>query len=235
MARIYALRFGKKGPAIVFLHGWQQTGRSFAPLVPFLYSRYQLFLPDLPGFGQSPSLASSATSKDYAQAIYNWTRQQNLHSFYLVGHSFGGKVAAVLAANYPKSVKKLVLVASAGIPHPRWWYSFLRRIPPKTKQTFRRYLPDFLFSRDYRQAGHLRPIFRNIIHEDLRPVLPKVKASTLIIWGEDDRELPVDDAQIIHQLIPSSQLTILPHLGHFPFWQEPEKVVRLIDAFLHHD
>ena len=229
--RINWYRFGRRGKKLVFLHGWQQDGRSFLPLVPFLHRHFQLFFVDLPGFGASSSPPKNFNSQKYAQTILSWLKKQKLNKIVLVGHSFGGKVAAILAAQHPEKVKKLILIAPAGIPHPKWWYPLKDKIPKKVRRLFSPF-KKFLTSRDYQQAGPLLPIFKTVVKEDITPVFRKIKTPTLIIWGSEDKELPLSDGKLIHQLIPTSQLKVIKKADHFPFWRNPKRTAEIIQKFL---
>lgn len=226
--RINCLEFGEKGQSIVFLHGWQQDSRSFLPLVPFLSKKYRLFLLDLPGFGKSEMPPDNFSSFDYARIIVNWLKKRKLKQFILVGHSFGGKIAAIIAAENPKMVLRLILIASAGIPHTNAFFNLTKFIPKIVSEKIPFNFKKFFAGRDYQQAGVLLPIFKIVVKEDIRPVFTKINIPTLIIWGKSDQELPISDGRKIQSLIKKSKL-ILVKGDHFPFWENPEKIARLID------
>jgi len=230
--------FGKRGKLIVFLHGWQQSGQSFFPLVFFLYRRYRLYLLDLPGFGKSRLPKGTLNSFDYARITVLWIKKRRLKSIILVGHSFGGKIAAIIAAQHPDLVEKLVLIDSAGVYQPDpirrliYWFRFL---VPKTLQ--RLLLPifiNFFASYDYRQAGRLLPIFKNVVREDIRTIFGQINQPTLIIWGKEDKETPLRQGWEISRLIKKNQFFVLTG-GHFPFCSQPKKIAQLIDKFIQHE
>ncbi|MBU4209836.1 alpha/beta hydrolase [Patescibacteria group bacterium] len=221
----------KKNQSIVFLHGWQQNKNSFNQLIPFLYKKYNLYFLDLPGFGHSPKPPNSATSFDYANILYKWITEQKIKKPVLIGHSFGGKIASIITSTHPKKIHKLILIASSGITHPKFWYSLNQYIPTFIKK----FIKPLLFSQDYKQAKNLLPIFKNIVKEDIKPIFEKITNLTLIIWGKNDKELPTKDAQQIHQLIPQSKIKIIKNTNHFPFWQKPKKIALIIDRFIQHE
>jgi len=229
--KINFLQFGEKGKPIIFFHGWQQNSRSFSALVPFLYKNYRLFLLDLPGFGKSEFPPPNFSSFDYAQAIAKWIKEKRLKKAILVGHSFGGKIAAIVAVQEPNLISRLILIASASIPHPKKYYRLKKFIPSQLIKIIPFRLRSIFASRDYKQAGKLLPIFKNIVKEDLRPIFSKINIPTLIIWGENDKELSVKDGKEIHQLIKKSKLTITAG-DHFPFWKNPQKAAKLINQFI---
>jgi pimeloyl-ACP methyl ester carboxylesterase len=221
------LEFGEGKTPIVFIHGWQQDCHSFTPLVPFLFKQHRLFLIELPGFGKSNLPKTINSSADYARILEEWLLKKKLAPIILVGHSFGGKIAALIAYHNPKIIAKLILIASSGIPESKIWYHFKMLVPPWIK----RIIAPLLVSRDYKSAGNLQPLFKNIVKEDLRPIYPQIKSPTLIIWGKEDKELPLKFGKAIHQLIPKSRLEIVSG-NHFVFQQNPQEIADLIANFI---
>lgn len=85
--------------------------------------------------------------------------------------------------------------------------------------------------------GKARPLWSTLAHVDVwetdyAPRLNTVTAPTLIVWGRDDRFLPVTAGEELHRAIPGSRLTVLPNTGHLPMWERPDDVNRLISDFL---
>lgn len=224
------IEFGEKGKTIVFLHGWQQDKKSFIPLVPFLHQKYRLIFIDLPGFGRSPKPNDTFTSFDYAEIIKTWLGQKKLKDIILVGHSFGGKVAAIIASQDTNLVSKLILMTGSGFATPSK-FSF-RKFFPKPIISFLSPLYIKLFaSRDYREAGNLLPIFKNVVKDDLSETFRSLHLPTLILWGQEDKELPVIFGQRIKRHVKGSQLKLLPG-GHFFFQEYPQETAEAISQFI---
>jgi pimeloyl-ACP methyl ester carboxylesterase len=145
----------------------------------------------------------------------------------ILGHSFGGRVAIKLAAANPDALDRLVLVDSAGVPPPQTLRRRLKRAASRTANTIgrlgrtgqalRRRIVRRIASTDYLNAGPLRDTFLAIVREDLRPVMPRIKAPTLLIWGESDEDTTVADAHEMEKLIPGSKLLVLKNAGHFSY------------------
>ena len=231
MEKIFYLEFGWGKKPILFLHGWQADSRSFAPLVPFLFKNYHLYLLDLPGFGKSKPPSFSFSSFEYANKVVKWIKIKKLQRINLVGHSFGGKIASIIAAKYPRYISRLILIAPSGIPHPKFYYKLKNLLPSKIKEKIFLLFKPFLVSEDYKNAGKLLPIFKTVVKEDLRPIFSKIKIPTLIIWGRKDDQLPPEDGKIIKSLIKSSKLVIMDG-DHWPFLKNPKKTAQLIDKFI---
>lgn len=182
----------------------------------------------MPGFGKTPYKSDLKNSYDYAKFIALWLEKKRIKSPVLVGHSFGGKIAAIVAATNPNLIKGLVLISIPGIPHPKFYYSFL---PLLKKLPLVGFLKRFLVSRDYKEAGRLLPLFKKIVKEDLRGEFGEIKTPTLILWGDKDDEVPISDAYLIGNLIKNSSIKIIKNAGHFPFMEKPQKIASLIDEF----
>lgn len=86
-------------------------------------------------------------------------------------------------------------------------------------------------SRDYKEAGKLLPLLKNLVKEDLQKNFSEIKAPTLIIWGENDKELNKENGKTIKKLIKNSKLKIVEG-DHFPFLENPKKIARLIENFI---
>ena len=97
-----------------------------------------------------------------------------------------------------------------------------------------------IIERAYRlrkKYGKARPLWSTLTHvgvweTDYAPRLNAVTAPTLIVWGRDDRFLPVAAGETLHRTIPGSRLAVLPDTGHLPMWERPDEVNRLIMDFL---
>lgn len=232
--KIDFLEFGGGKETLIFLHGWQQDKKSFFPLVPYLFQNFHLYLLDLPGFGKSKPPAFISSSLNYAKIISQWLEEKNLTKVTLIGHSFGGKIASVIAAENPKIIRKLILIANSGIPHPKKWYPLFKIIPKPAKTAFSPLVKRLFASRDYKEAGSLLPIFKTIVKEDLTLVFSKIKVKTLIIWGKNDSESPLQDGIKINKLILNSRLVIV-NGGHFCFREDPKKISQIISDFIKSD
>jgi len=225
------LEFGEKGKTIVFLHGWQQDKKSLSSLAPYLYQEYRLFFLDLPGFGQSDRPKDNFTSFDYADAVKSWINQKKLKNINLAGHSFGGKIAAIISAQNPKLVSKLILMACSGVVSPPKQPP-LRKFIPKPLVKLGRPLYIKLFaSRDYKQAANLLPIFKSVVKEDLTEIFRQINIPTLILWGKEDEELPFSNGQKINNLIKGSFFSLVSG-SHFFFQQQPQETASLISKFI---
>lgn len=228
-----------RGKPVLFLHGWGGSSDSFFPLFNHLKDHFEIFAIDFPGFGRSSMPPSTWGVEEYAHLVYSFLEGLGIKRTHIVAHSFGGRVAILLSAKYPESVNKLVLVNSAGlIPKRGYKYYFkvylfkvLKRLylllGRDLEPLYRRY-----GSRDYREAGELRPIFKKVVNQDLSPFLPLIKAKTLLVWGDEDRETPLYFGEIMRKRIPDAELVVFKGAGHFSYMERMEEFKDILLDFL---
>jgi pimeloyl-ACP methyl ester carboxylesterase len=223
---------------VVLLHGWGANLDAVAPIQAALADDHRVVSFDLPGFGQSGPPPGAWSSSDYADLVKQALDRLHVRQASLIGHSFGGKISIGLATRWPGLVHRLVLVNSAGIRPNR---SPLQKARIATFKTARRLagqgvLRDWLVRRfgsaDYRKAGPLRPTLVRVVNEDLRSLLPRIAAPTLLIWGDQDRETPPSDAAIMERLIPDAGLVIFPGAGHYSYADDLPRFCRVVGNFL---
>ncbi|MBI4536350.1 MAG: alpha/beta hydrolase [candidate division NC10 bacterium] len=234
-----------EGAPVLLLHGWGVSNESFASLAPVLAERFQVLRVDLPGFGWSegpPVAWGSAEYRDHVAALLDGL---SIGRAAVLGHSFGGRIAIRLAAEQPARVARLVLVASAGLRAPRRWRYYVRVGTTKLLKGLcrvpgcggfcRRALERWagrVGSRDYRKAGAMRPTLVRLVNEDLAPLLPAVEVPTLILWGDQDREVGQAAMETLTARIRNARLVVFPGAGHFPFLDAPAEFLNALLPFL---
>ena len=88
-------------------------------------------------------------------------------------------------------------------------------------------------SEDYRNASPMmRNVLVKVVNEDLEPLLPTIKQSTLLIWGTNDTATPLSDAKIMEKLIPDAGIVEVKGAGHYSFLEQPQLVNAVLDSFL---
>lgn len=236
-----------EGPdTIVLMHGWGCTGSTLASVERTALScGYRVVSVDFPGFGASPEPPEVWGVELYTQGIEQLVATLGIDSPVLLGHSFGGRVGILYASRHPE-VKKLILVDAAGIK-PSRSFTYYRKV-----YTFKalKKLMYLAFGRegaekrlatrrakagsaDYAQASPMmRAILSKVVNEDLTSRLPLIKASTLLIWGENDTATPLKDAQKMERLIPDAGLVSFPGCGHYSFLDNPGQFAAVLKSFL---
>jgi len=226
---------------LLFLHGWRSAKEIWQPVMSKLsIVNCQLLALDLPGFGSSPAPKQPWTVGDYAEVVKGFIEKLELKNVILVGHSFGGRVGIKLAAKYPDLINKLVLVDSAGFAMPSPRKSVLATaakiakpfFKPKFMQGLRKKIYKTMGAEDYVATPELQKTFINIVSEDLTEDIKRIKTPTLIIWGADDEETPVEFGKKMNSLILNSKFLLLPKAGHFSFLDQTEGFVKSITEFV---
>ena len=234
------------GETLLILHGWGGSSNSWLKVIEKLEKDFKIVCPDLPGFGKSETPKSAWDLKDYANWLKKFTESLKLEKFFLLGHSFGGRIAIKFSIFWPEKVKKLILCNSAGIKEKQnlkekiiFFLALLgnaifspkifQRFKDKAKNLF--YL--FLRNSDYAKANEtMKEIMKKVLNEDLLPELSFLKVETLIVWGEKDNILPLNHALLFKEQISNSEIKILPKVFHSPHLENPEKLVKAISQFL---
>lgn len=233
-----------QGEPIILLHGWEKSGQVFTAIQKNL-PEYQTFAPDLPGFGQTPLPPFAWGVKDYARFVIALSQKLKLDRFSLIGHSFGGRIALEIAAFHPQLVDKLILT---GVPVLRkakpkrafFWLlaktaNLIFSLPPLflLKKPLRKLFYLVLNENDYQQTqGLKREIFKKTITHRQEKILEKIKAPTLILWGENDRFTSFENGRLLNQKISRSQLEIIPQASHKLPYQKPIEFSQKIIQFL---
>lgn len=218
---------------LVFIHGWNGSIDSWNQNINFFHENgFRCKAVELPGHGGVPEPPSNWGINDYAIKVLAQIQNEfGKQPCTLIGHSFGGRIALYLAANYPFIVRRLILSDSAGL-NPGQQYS--RRIIRWFSSMFasawmNRYPIQFFVgilkrigritigSKDYRNASPvMREVLKQVVDLDLKPYLSLIKQSCLIIWGEKDLTTPLSMAFLLSQGIQNSKLFIIPNCGHTP-------------------
>jgi pimeloyl-ACP methyl ester carboxylesterase len=217
---------GKTGPHLILLHGWGNSHFNLLPLGTLLSKSYQVHLIDLPGFGASSPPPSHFGYQDFAKTILAYCERTGITRAAVLGHSFGGKVAVGMSEICPAKIERLILIGSSGIPSQMSVKKLGLKLVAKGMKffdalfhqtTFQTYFAPRFGSKDWKEAGAMRPILVRSIQEDLSESFKKIQCPTLLIWGAQDLETPLWMGKKISQLISKSQLIVYPQAGHHPF------------------
>jgi len=236
-----------EGKPLVFLHGWGSSLQVFEKIQQYFEPDFHVFAIDLPGFGKSQEPNDVWGVYEYTAFIEEFFKLKNISNPILVGHSYGGRISIVYASRNP--VLKLVLLDSAGIkPHRPlsyyikvYTYKFVRAILPylvgrtKANEIIENYRKQ-AGSSDYKSASAtMRQVLVKSVNEDLKSVMPQIKAPTLLVWGENDTATPVSDARTMEKLIPNAGLVVLKNAGHFSFVEKAGEFLIILNNFLQPD
>ncbi len=233
---------------IVLLHGWGSSIKLFEGLIKHLSKNHKVYALDMPGFGGSVEPPSAWAVDDYVDFVIDFIKAMGIKKTHILGHSFGGRVIIKMAnrENIGFELDKIVLVDSAGIRPKRTAKQKRKTFIYKIGRTILSLPPvQFLYpeaienyrkshgSADYNAATPLmRQVLVKVVNEDLEYLLPGIKQSTLLIWGDLDTATPLADAKKMEELIPDAGLVVLKGGTHFSYLEQPVIVNRVLDSFL---
>ncbi|HEG3182468.1 TPA: alpha/beta hydrolase [Campylobacter coli] len=190
--------------SLLILHGWGANKELMKQAFSKNLNDFcQIYL-DLPGFGNS-SAPKSLYSQDYVNIIKEFLKEKKLDIDIFLGHSFGGKIAALLVLDFQKA--QLVLLSNSGILAKKSFkvrfkimlFKFLKKLG---LGRFYRYFA----SKDGANLNSLMyQTFKNVVDEDLSQTFAKIDNKSLIFWGIDDKATPLKSGEAMHKLIKNSE------------------------------
>ncbi|MGE0455073.1 MAG: alpha/beta fold hydrolase [Vicinamibacteria bacterium] len=249
-----------QGPPLVLVHGFGSSVYTWADLLPELARSHDVVALDLPGFGGS-GLPEALSFEHLPEAVVGLMDRLGLERASLVGNSLGGATVAWIAATRQGRVERLVLVDAAGFQFTASerplllrllalpGASLLQRLPLRraiVRTALRQTFADPTRISDEDLDEYVAPALRAEVGEAalalarypgpgpevLRALLGRVRAPALVIWGREDRWIPLEHAERFHQALSGSRLVVLDGAGHLPQEERPAEVLRLLREFL---
>lgn len=231
-------------PALLYLHG-TSLGNLWLDYHNLLARDFHVFAPDTPGFGLTERPDWMRDMSDYVLYFRDLLDTLGIAEAHVVGHSLGGWMAAELAVWYPERVSKLVLSNAAGIRvkgspiadlfamNPQelvmaCFDNLAAAMPLMPTEMNNAYLIQMYKERTTLASLAWNPHF----DPKLARRLASVHCPTLVIWGENDRLIPVVYGTTFHSLISDSQFVRLAGTGHMPMFELPEEWAQHIGNFL---
>jgi len=251
----------EKAPPMILIHGFISSNLVWNEVfLPLAQAGFRVIAPDLPGYGYSDKpRAGEYTIAAQAHAVLGLMDRLGIEKATIVGASYGGAVAAMLALDCPERVARLVLVGAVSNDEPkkklllrlasvpvlgdlatplflgsRW---ILRK---RTEDVYRR-LGYPLDERKLEARHHLLET-ANTHHAMIRTVrrwsanriardAHLIRQPTMLVWGDEDNHIPISNAYKLRDAIPNSRLVVFRRCGHLPPTEYPEKFVEVVAEF----
>jgi pimeloyl-ACP methyl ester carboxylesterase len=236
---------GGRGEPLMLLHGFGANKDNFTRVARWLTPHYRVIVPDQLGFGES----AHPPEADYgpvaqAERAHALAQALGLQGVHVGGSSMGEHIALTYAALHPGEVRSLWLLDSGGV-----WSapeSELRRVIRETgrnplmaenEDQFARlfgfvmsdppYIPRPMLDVMAREriANHALEgrIFKQLVADSVEQRAAGLAVPALIVWGEQDRAIHVGTADVLHRLMPRSQVIVMPGVGHLPMVEQPRR------------
>ena len=246
-ARVPYLERGD-GPPLVFLHGAGGLTPE-DPILDVLARTHRVYAPYLPGYGDTEDCPELRDMLDYTLHSWDVVEALGLTDPVLVGHSMGGMIAAEMTAIAPNDVSRLALIAPAGLwlddhpipdlftlmPYemPRYLFHDAEAGAALMTAGLRMDDPGFLQAyliRNARQLGMAGKLLFPIPDRGLAQRLYRIRARTVVVWGESDRLIPPVYGQAFQAGIAGAALVTVPEAGHMVIVEKPDAVAEAIVA-----
>ncbi len=243
------LESGSGEPALLFLHYWGGSARTWNAVASQLSREFLCIAYDQRGWGDSDAPKQGYSIRDLAQDARHIVEALHLRRYVLVGHSIGGKVAQFLASQRPPRLVALVLVAPAtptpqNIPEPAKQaqlhaydnrenalaaMAFLTARPPS--DALREQILADNFAAHSSEAKLAWPT--SMAYEDISGVVGNIGVPTLILAGDQDRQDPLEQhRREIVPRIPGANIEVISDSGHLIPIDQPHQLAEAIRAFV---
>ncbi|MEZ4884214.1 MAG: alpha/beta hydrolase [Chitinophagales bacterium] len=258
----YRIEGAVDSTAMVLIHGTAASLHTWEGWIPHFEKNYRLIRFDLPAFGLTGPNPSHNYSMDYYVDFVDQVLQKlKVDSCVMVGNSLGGHIAWRYTSKYPKKVQKLVLIDASGYPNNKptpiafklarnqMTSTLMRYITPRSlvaKSLYDVYgndslVTDELIDRYYdmqlREGNRSAFIVRaNLVSSETLEqeiaLIQNIQQPTLILWGEADNWLPVENATRFFDDLPRAKLVTYQGIGHVPMEEIPDETARDVLLFL---
>ncbi len=249
----YVYLEGGHGEPLLLLHGFNANKDNFTRVAGKLTSKYHVIIPDQIGFGESSHPNNVAYDTDaQAQRLHQLMTKLNIKQVHIGGSSMGGAVSVAYAARYGSEVESVWLLDSGGVSSaPKMAifdafdktgkFSLIARTPEEYEVMYKiamnnpPYVPKAMldvFSKESIAYADLQyQIIKQLLPDSIEERAKQIKVPTLIVWGDKDQILNVAGAEILHKLIPNSQVVIMPNIGHLPMLEDDDQTAKDYLAF----
>ena len=232
------LRRGGKGDALLFLHG-ASGAPAVMPFMEKLAQRFDVLVPEHPGYGKSDEPEWLENIHDVAYFYLDFLKQLNLRNVTIVGSSMGGWMAMEIAVRDTSRLKSLVLVSPAGIAAPGVRAADIFLMPPEVlvRNLFvdqklaeaRLAAPEDVDASLKNRHTTARLAWEPRLHDPFLPKwLHRIDVPVKIVWGREDKILPVGLGHELKRLLPKAEMHVMDNVGHLPHAERVDEFVDIV-------
>ena len=232
------LRRGGKGDPLLFLHG-ASGAPAVMPFMEKLAQRFDVLVPEHPGYGKSDEPEWLENIHDMAYFYLDFIHELGLQNLTLVGSSMGGWIAMEIAVRDTSRLKSLVLVSPAGVAAPGVRPADIFLMPPEVlvRNLFvdqklaeaRLAAPEDVDASLKNRHTTARLAWEPRLHDPFLPKwLHRIDVPVKIVWGREDKILPVGISNELKRLMPSAEIHVMDNVGHLPHAERADEFVDIV-------
>ena len=223
---------GVQNSPLLLVHGLGVSAQYMLPSAERLANYFRVFVPELPGFGDSGKPNRVLTVPELADQLVDWLPQVGLARAIFLGNSLGCQIVVDLAVRYPQCMEAAVLVSPTIDPRDRTIFGQLWR---GFRDLWRE--PWALWPilvHDYLRTGTRRmyQTLRYALDDPIEHKLPKMQIPTLIVRGDRDTIVPQAWAEEVTTLLPMGRLVVIPQGTHASNFSAPEQLTQAVLEFV---
>ena len=229
------VQYGEGKKDVVLLHGWGQNIQMMNPIGEKLQKSNKITIVDLPGFGESDEPKEELDIYDYADILKELLDKLKIKKPILIGHSFGGRIAIIYGSKY--DVERIVLLGAPCVRSDKEpsmkvkVLKTLKKVPGLSK--LENFAKNHIGSPDYKNASvMMKKILVNTVNEDLSECAKKITVPTLLIWGTEDVDAPLEDAKKLEELLVDGGLVTYEGGTHYTYLEFLIPVCNVIKEFI---
>ena len=247
----------ERAPCILMLHDMGSSLHAFEKWADTLKLSYRVLRLDLPGNGLTgPHPQEDYSMKMYRDMLDEFLADMGVRRCYVVGNGLGGRLAWELALAYPKRVRRLVLISPEGYPLGAEYDTPMDNMAKTSSMRFKKLTPKKAVKKSVeqnysdpekatkeevdrhydllRRKGNRKAYVLRVKHDDYDRTrrLRDIEIPVLLMWGTDDKVVPIEHASAFHKILPNSKMKFYPNTGHYLQQEIPSKGIIDIMDFL---
>jgi pimeloyl-ACP methyl ester carboxylesterase len=237
---------GGKGPTILLLHGYTGSKDNWLMFAPYLTKDYHVVIPDIPGYGESSMIEKDSYNiSNQMQRLHKFVQAIELKKFHIAGNSMGGGYAGAYAVRYPDEIISLGLFDAGGVmfsgnsvvktikeegENPflirdsnemQRMIAILYVNPPSLPYPIKKVMTQTAIANRQFYEKEAKEVFPGLY--SLEKYLPKIKAPTLILWGDQDKVVDISSVPIFEKGLKNHKTVIIRDCGHAPMMEKPQE------------
>ncbi len=246
---------GGKGPTILLLHGYTGSKDNWITFAPYLTKDYHVVIPDLPGYGESSMIEKDSYDlSNQMSRLHKFIQAIELKKFHIAGNSMGGLFAGIYAVRYPDEIISVGLFDAVGVKSleksvalkiaekgenplllkdskdmPRLAALLFVNLPSVPYPIEKVMIKTALANRQFyeKEGNEIFPDFSSLEKD-----LPKIKATTLILWGDQDKCVDISSVPVFEKGLKNHKTVIIKDCGHVPMMEKPQETATYYIDFI---